>query len=302
MGRRIEIHAEQTNPKTMSKTAIIQSARRHFHRQLLEHLLTVDNGVPSIADKKNGASIRIAKAIVSQLGQASTASKLAAQTAGNQFETFCADFLEATFLNLQHIRPGDWQVIRVGQGDRLGIARYEQYVHLSEIAEACKRNAQLATTLGTDYIICPDIVVTRQPEPDEHINQPTPLVDGSVALHTGLRAHNGGLPLIHASISCKLTLRSDRAQNARSEALNLIRNRKGRAPHIAVLTSEPLPSRLSSLALGTGDIDCVYHFALPELEQAVAVEGNEDSIESLRIMVEGKRLRDISDLPLDLAV
>ena len=127
-------------------------------------------------------------------------------------------------------------------------------------------------------------------------------MDDSIAQLTGMRASNGGLPLIHASISCKFTLRSDRAQNAHSEALTLIRNRKGRAPHIAVVTSEPLPSRLSSLALGTGDIDCVYHFALSELQCAVAAEGNEDSQEALAIMVEGKRLRDISDLPMDLAV
>ena len=49
-------------------------------------------------------------------------------------------------------------------------------------------------------------------------------------------------------------------------------------------------------------MDCVYHFALPKLQQAVAAEGNEDSQESLKILVEGKRFRDISDLPLDLAV
>lgn len=286
----------------MTKPAIIQTARRQFHQQLFQHLLTIKEGIPSIADKKNAASIRISKAILERLGKAGNATKLAAQTAGNEFEEICAGFLEATFLNLQHIRPGDWHVIRMKQGDRVGIARYEQYAHLSAIAEACKGNTQLATTLGSDYIICPDIVILRQPESDERINQPGLLVDDSIALLTGLRARNGGLPLIHASISCKLTLRSDRAQNARSEALNLIRNRKGRAPHIAVVTSEPLPSRLSSLALGTGDIDCVYHFALPELQEAVASEGNEDSQESLRIMVEGKRLRDISDLPLDLAV
>lgn len=230
------------------------------------------------------------------------AAKLAAQTAGNEFESICADFLDANFPKLQHIRPGDWQVLRISQGDRSGIARFEQYSHLLAIAAACKGNTQLATTLGTDYLICPDIVVIRKPESDERINQPGMLVNSSVGLLTGLRASNGGLPLIHASISCNWTLRSDRAQNARSEALNLIRNRKGRAPHIAVVTSEPLPSRLSSLALGTGDIDCVYHFALPELQHAVADTGNEDSQELLKIMVEGKRLRDIADLPLDLAV
>ncbi len=69
-----------------------------------------------------------------------------------------------------------------------------------------------------------------------------------------------------------------------------------------VVTGEPLPSRLSSLALGTGDIDCVYHFALYELIDAVKDTGAEDSIEILKILVEGKRLRDISDLPLDLAI
>ena len=53
---------------------------------------------------------------------------------------------------------------------------------------------------------------------------------------------------------------------------------------------------------GTGDIDCVYHFALPELRAAVQELGNGDSTEALKIMVTGKRLKDISDLPLDLAV
>lgn len=75
-----------------------------------------------------------------------------------------------------------------------------------------------------------------------------------------IRKVNGGKPLLHASVSAKFTMRSDRAQNSRTEALNLIRNRKGHLPHIVVVTAEPMPNRLASLALGTGDIDCVYHF------------------------------------------
>ena len=97
-------------------------------------------------------------------------------------------------------------------------------------------------------------------------------------------------------------MRSDRAQNSRTEALGLIRNRKGRLPHIVVVTGEPMPARIASLALGTGDIDCVYHFALNELVDAVNDVGAEDSIEMLKILITGKRLKDISDLPLDLAV
>ncbi len=95
---------------------------------------------------------------------------------------------------------------------------------------------------------------------------------------------------------------STAGQNARSEALNLIRNRKGRLPHVVVVTGEPTPVRISSLALGTGDIDCVYHFALPELVDAADDKGGEDTKELLGMMIEGKRLKDIADLPLDLAV
>ena len=127
-------------------------------------------------------------------------------------------------------------------------------------------------------------------------------MDDEVALRSALRLSNNAHPLLHASISCKWTLRSDRAQNARSEALNLIRNRKGHLPHVVIITGEPLPSRISSLALGTGDINCVYHFALPELLQTAQKWGNEEVVNMLNIMVNGKRLKDIGDLPLDLAI
>ena len=61
-----------------------------------------------------------------------------------------------------------------------------------------------------------------------------------------------------------------------------------------------MPSRTASFALGTGDIDCVYHFALYELIDAIKRLGAEDSIELLSMLVNGKRLKDISDLPMDL--
>lgn len=99
---------------------------------------------------------------------------------------------------------------------------------------------------------------------------------------------------------------SDRAQNSRKEALDLIRNRKGQALHIVVVTGEPLPSRIASLALGTGDIDCMYHFVLYELEKVVEKysreNGREDIAEQLKSLVDGKRLKDISDLSIDLCL
>lgn len=161
---------------------------------------------------------------------------------------------------------------------------------------------QLAAALGSDYTITPDVVVVRGLESDESINCCGPLVNDRTATRASLRERDGGLPLLHASVSCKWTIRSDRAQNARSEALNLVRNRKGRLPHVVVVTAEPLPSRLASIALGTGDIDCVYHFALYELQKTVELLGLDDAADALAVMVDGNRLKDISDLPLDLAV
>lgn len=71
---------------------------------------------------------------------------------------------------------------------------------------------------------------------------------------------------------------------------------------MVAITGEPTPNRIASLALGTGDIDCVYHFALYELREALVENNREGLLELLDMMVEGKRLRDISDLPLDLVV
>jgi len=156
--------------------------------------------------------------------------------------------------------------------------------------------------IGNDYMVAPDIVVYRNLYSDEEINTPTKLVDSSVCKMADLRESNGGKAILHASISVKWTMRSDRAQNSRTEALNLIRNRKGHLPHIVVITGEPLPSRITSLALGTGDIDCVYHFALYELVASVEEYGREDIAETLYTLIDGKRLKDISDLPLDLSV
>ena len=278
-------------------------ARRHFHTELLKDTLTTNNlGVVSNADGSNTSSKAIAKGIAELLKAETIGERIAGQTSGNQFERHCAEFVRQTFVHLNHLRPGNWDIHQVSGRNRLEIARYEQYAHLVALDAASKRDPQLAAALGSDYTITPDIVVVRDTESDLAINQNTFLVDNSVTTLASLRKENGGYPLLHASISCKWTIRSDRAQNARSEALNLVRNRKGRLPHVVVVTAEPTPSRLASIALGTGDIDCVYHFALYELQQTIQNLGYHDAADLLSIMVEGKRLKDISDLPLDLAV
>lgn len=279
------------------------SARRAFHEALLRSCLTIDAlGRPSNSDGTNRASVALAKGIADLLKAETVGERAAGQTSGNQFEAICAEYVRRTFLKLGHLRPGSWEVLHVKGRNRLEIARYEQYSHLVALDKAAKNDPELAAALGSDYTITPDVVVVRHTEDDETINTPDVLVDDTVATLASLRQREGGLPLLHASISCKWTIRSDRAQNARSEALNLVRNRKGRLPHVVVVTAEPTPSRLTSIALGTGDFDCVYHFALYELQETVRALGMHDAADTLEIMVAGDRLKDISDLPLDLAV
>ncbi len=281
----------------------IADARREFHAALLGSILTVDEqGRPSNCDKHHTLSVALAKGVAERLKAEVVCERAAGQTSGNRFEAVCADFVRQTFLKLDHLRPGSWDVHQVAGRNRLEIAAYEQYAHLVALDRAAKADAELAAALGSDYTISPDVVVVRGLENDDSINRGAILVDDSVSNRASLRERDGGRPLLHASISCKWTIRSDRAQNARSEALNLVRNRKGRLPHVVVVTAEPIPSRLSSIALGTGDIDCVYHFALYELQETVEALGMQDAADMLAIMVDGNRLKDISDLPLDLAV
>lgn len=276
----------------------LSEARRRFHASVLDGLLTRSSvGIPSNADKSSKPSIAIANSVLDQLGPASTAAKLPGQTAGSDFETLCAVFVRECFGQLSHLRPGEFSVAKGG-----GISHFDQYAHLDDLEAIARSNREIATAIGSDYLIKPDILVSRRPMEDAAINVPALIVDDESAIHTGLRSRNQQLSILHASISCKWTLRSDRAQNARSEGLNLVRNRKGKLPHVAVVTAEPTPNRIASLALGTGDIDCVYHFALYELRNALVEQGRDDACELLDMMTEGKRLRDISDLPLDLVV
>lgn len=260
-------------------------------------------GIVSNADKDQATSRLNAKRVFDLIGgKPSSTKRPAAQQSGSIFEECIADFLQATFLKLNHLRPGDWDIYQVTSRAANKIADFAQYAHLEELQTMLKAQKKLAAYLGNDYMVAPDVVVVRNPEADAAINAKQVLVDGSVAKSADLRKEYNALPILHASVSCKWTIRSDRAQNARAEALNLIRNRKGCQPHIVVVTAEPTASRLASLALGTGDIDCMYHFALYELAQAIKESGNDEAKDMLKTMVEGKRLKDISDLPMDLAV
>lgn len=278
-------------------SAWLTEARRKFHAECLAGPISETKGVPSIADVSSKLSREIAGMLIAKIGKTkSHASKPAGQTAGSMFETATQNFVSSCIEQFRHLRPGEF-LVEKGRA----ISDFDQYSHLDELRSLALENKELRTLMGTDYLIKPDVVVLRQPEPDCSINRTSMIVDETVARLTSLRKQNGGRATLHASISCKLTIRSDRVQNTRSEALNLVRNRKGRLPHIVAVTAEPTPTRIAAIALGTGDMDCVYHFALPELVETLK-EQDRETLELVEIMMEGKRLRDIADLPLDLVV
>lgn len=296
--------------KTHRTLATFDVLRSDFLAALGQNLVGYRPGseVPNFADAGTNRSVLVAKKMVEILGYRPIPREGTVQGIGTGFANHVKEYLEKAFSFLQRVRPGSW-VFSTSQGG-MGIAEFDQYEHLAELERILDsemgRETNLRATLGSAYLITPDVTVYRQALSDDEFGGSEKLFsDGGRAAHRSpLRAANYQHPikLLHASISCKWTMRTDRAQNARTEALNLIRNRKGHAPHIALVTFEPTPNIIASLALGTGDLDCVYHVALPELITAVAEVGSEDANELLHSLVEGKRLRDLSDLPLDLAL
>ncbi|MEW5829319.1 MAG: NgoMIV family type II restriction endonuclease [Chloroflexota bacterium] len=285
----------------------IGDLRNQYHLGVCSNIIRIkrrgEKEYPNFADGDSKSSVEIAWNIVRQLGCDLNYAPVKEQTVGDIFEDLTKNFLQSAFDLLRHIRPGNWYY----STDKTAISGFEQYEHLAALDKKVKSDSTLAAIIGVGYIVKPDIVVGRYPVSDDEINRSTPILDSDVlASLTPLRKQNRnagrGNLLLHASISCKWTIRSDRSQNTRTEALNLIRNRKGNLPHIVAVTAEPLPMRIATLALGTGDIDCVYHFALPELITAIEQADNQDQLEMLQTMIEGRRLRDISDLPFDLAV
>jgi len=291
----------------------LAEARRAFHESLkstilwLKPLSTIEMsirktlpadfpGAVSIADRNNKSSITIAWEWAKRLS-GSFAPNEPKDNSGKLFQDEVRDFLRTGFDLGISVRPGDWHF-----KTQYPISQFDQYRHLEDIGRTLKSDNELRTIFSEQFLVTPDIVVFRSPLHGHEAGRTLDLNVASLSPLFDDALFAKGYPLLHASVSTKITMRSDRAQNSRTEALNLMRNRKGRLPAIVAVTAEPLPTRLASLALGTGDVDFVYHAGLPELQEALEAVGNEDQLDMLKTIVQGRRLRDISDLVLDLLI
>jgi hypothetical protein len=238
---------------------------------LVHGLLAWSGDKPSIADKGSATSVEIASALLEVLGITQRVEHVG-QTAGKNLEEAVEQHLAV------QLPPAMCQAPAV-ISRKAPITHFAQYEHLAGLTELIEidETKMLKASIGTDYLIKPDVTVGLQLDPSTS-------------------------QLLHAAVPCKWTLRSDRAQNIRHEAVVLIRHRRGRLPHITPVTAEPLPTRLASLARGTAEVDAVYHLALDELSEACARVGNHKQSEVLEELVEHERLRDLSQLVPTLSI
>lgn len=202
--------------------------------------------VPNSADVDNAESLRLSAGVLSALGVSSARPSKVPASPGGPLEQCVQADLEAELPRFDSDRS--WQVRNGGL-----ITEFSQYSHLNAVDSLVQANPELRVTIGRDYLIRPDVTVG--------------LLDVDVL---------GASPFLHAAVSCKWTIRSDRVQNIRHEYGQLVRHRRGRQPHLVAVTAEPLPSRLASIARGTGEVDAVYHIAYEQMVTAVAELANND--------------------------
>jgi NgoMIV restriction enzyme len=229
-----------------------------------------EKGKPTMADGSSRTSVAIASGLLEAL-EVTRRVKHVGQTAGKALE-------EAVEQHLAKELPAALTHAPTVISRKTPVTKFAQYQHLASLQALIKKDKTrtLRASIGTDYVIKPDVTVGLEQEV--------------------------GLPFLHAAVPCKWTLRSDRAQNIRHEAVILIRHRRGRLPHITPVTAEPLPTRIASLARGTAEVDAVYHVALDELRTACAAVGGSRQIEALDELVDHDRLRDLSSLVPTLAI
>jgi hypothetical protein len=192
--------------------AVIPKLRKAFQQKAFSELIRIDNDTVNFADTASKISKEFSSGIVKSFECEILPGKLSGQAAGKTFESLVLDFVREAFAALFHLRPGKW-----GVSGGTSLAEFEQYAHLINLKAATEKNPQLSVILGGDYLIKPDIVVFRSPESDEVINRHGNVVNDQSARLTVMREANGGKKILHASISCKWTIRSDRSQNSRTE-------------------------------------------------------------------------------------
>ena len=244
--------------------------RQEYHRSLQERLWSVSGGFPSNSDPTSRISVEIGLALAEAAGATADLPRLGGPSAGVEFERRTGRFIEAALTCVNQVTQADWR-IETGSS----IAEFARYDHLNGVRHAAATNNQLATVLYDDHSLAPGIFVGRKLKSNHPASPGSAVLSGVVA--------------------CKWMIPRDIDQRA----INLLRCPEVPGERVVLVTAEPLPGRMASIAIGTGQ-PCTYHVALKELRDILAQKRWYESHEMLDIMVDQGRLRDILDLPLDL--
>jgi hypothetical protein len=284
------------------KTSVLREARENFHAALLKSgLLGLPGRGPqkrlpqrssSDAEGKSATSAAVTQAIYDRIQSGSVPSvRPADQISDTKFEQITRRFIQEAFRCLDVPLLGK-RGYAPGRGTVPDSER-----RLADLARSAEKNLGIAVLLCSGYVTAAEALMRGKPKSDQCYEAGKRSPDETAELRSGLGKRNNRHTVVLGGISYLWTM-----DDIRPESPLAIRNLKGTTPHTAVATGESLPSRLASLTLGNSNIDCVYHFALPELIAALKNLATDDSVILVKIMVDEKRLKDISDLPLNLAM
>ncbi|MFI2259847.1 NgoMIV family type II restriction endonuclease [Streptomyces tubercidicus] len=153
--------------------------------------------VPNFADSDNEQSIALAGAMLDHLGFNRALTEGLPPKPGTVLEHRVRDDLSSSLQNLAPSRA--WRLDR-----KAIVTSFAQYSHLRRVDDLVKQSQELRVAIGRDYLIRPDVTVGLE-----------------------LPAARMHAPFLHAAVSCKWTIRSDRVQNIRHEFIQMIRHRRG---------------------------------------------------------------------------
>lgn len=282
-----------------------------FVRDLCRYRAT--NGKPNTSDASHKLSVEIGEALFSVLGISNKAASDKDEPTGSVFATAVAvdlaehvaaagmpvDVIPEQPLNEfeQYRHVGRLGQIKPGRSKEFDRAWKKLTAHLRRDAADSNvdrieslisdvesildmESQQLQSAIdefGTESLLGLDVTVSR----------PAPTVSALPHLETGL--------------SLKWSLRTDRAQDCRSQGAKMSALRRGQMPHFAAVTMEPRPYMLNLLGGGSGDIDCVYHLDLQSLTTAVnaVYTGNKQRVKGRDLfhrLVDKRRIRDYDEL------
>lgn len=270
------------------------------------------DGRPNTCDASDGLSVEVGRALFDVIGIAATSvgdeptgAQLSKKVASDLQSRVAATESSATVLPEQRLNVFD-QYLHVGvlRDVKPGRSRDFDAAWKKLTAHARKQSRP------EDHSRVESLIAAVEAVMDHEADNLRLLLDqlGDESLLgldvTVSRPSSRATSVLEVALSLKWSLRTDRAQDCRSQGAKLAALRRGRMPHFGVVTMEPRPYYLNLVAGGSGDVDCAYVLDLPSLAQAV------DLVYTTRPRLKGRdlfhrlvdqgRIRDYDDLVLEV--